>query len=640
MSISGTLSDFELQKFVESETRPGQAAVEIVGTINATSTNPANGDVDDTVPTVATLIGGSDGTDLRAIKVNASGELVLAPGASGLTDAELRASPVEVDGSGVTQPISAAALPLPSGASTSALQSTANASLASIDGKLDSPIAVDGPLTDTELRASAIPVSGTFFQATQPVSGPLTDTQLRATPVPVSGTVTANFGTIAGVATEVTLTSLNTKVTAVDTGAVVVASSALPTGAATAALQTQPGVDIGDVTINNASGASAVNIQDGGNSITVDGTFWQATQPVSAASLPLPTGAATSANQATEIASLANLDVALSTRLKPADTLAAVTTITNVVHVDDNAGSLTIDNANLDVALSTRLKPADTLAAVTTVGTITNVVHVDDNAGSLTIDNANLDVALSTRLKPADTLTAVTTVGTITNVVHVDDNAGSLTIDNANLDVALSTRLKPADTLTAVTTLGTITNVVHVDDNAGSLTIDNANLISIDAKMNSLGQKTMANSMPVTLASDQTNLPNHALTSATGSFASGGGAQTVVLGCAGLGTVKFLFGGTWTGQWLFESTYDGAVWVVATGCDSILLDGQLYTSVTNGVGNTKVFSIPAAGYHSVRARTTGISAGTSIVTLIGSAGSNVIEAILGTTFISDRKSVV
>lgn len=32
------------------------------------------------------------------------------------------------------------------------------------------------------------------------------------------------------------------------------------------------GVDIGDVTINNAAGASAVNIQDGGNSITVDGS--------------------------------------------------------------------------------------------------------------------------------------------------------------------------------------------------------------------------------------------------------------------------------------------------------------------------------------------------------------------------------
>ena len=40
-------------------------------------------------------------------------------------------------------------------------------------------------------------------------------------------------------------------------------------------LAANSGVDIGDVTINNAAGASAVNIQDGGNSITVDngGTF-------------------------------------------------------------------------------------------------------------------------------------------------------------------------------------------------------------------------------------------------------------------------------------------------------------------------------------------------------------------------------
>jgi hypothetical protein len=58
-----------------------------------------------------------------------------------------------------------------------------------------------------------------------------------------------------------------------------VTRSALPTGAATLAAQTQPGVDIGDVTINNAAGASAVNIQDGGNAITVDGsvTVTQAT---------------------------------------------------------------------------------------------------------------------------------------------------------------------------------------------------------------------------------------------------------------------------------------------------------------------------------------------------------------------------
>lgn len=41
-------------------------------------------------------------------------------------------------------------------------------------------------------------------------------------------------------------------------------------GAALAILQANSGVDIGDVTINNGAGAAAVNIQDGGNTITVD----------------------------------------------------------------------------------------------------------------------------------------------------------------------------------------------------------------------------------------------------------------------------------------------------------------------------------------------------------------------------------
>jgi hypothetical protein len=46
-----------------------------------------------------------------------------------------------------------------------------------------------------------------------------------------------------------------------------VVTSALPTGAATAANQLADGHN---VTVDNAAGASAVNIQDGGNSITVD----------------------------------------------------------------------------------------------------------------------------------------------------------------------------------------------------------------------------------------------------------------------------------------------------------------------------------------------------------------------------------
>lgn len=71
------------------------------------------------------------------------------------------ASAWKVDGSAVTQPVSAASLPLPAGAATSANQTTANSSLSSIDSKLTSPVTVTGPLTDTQLRATPVPVSGT-----------------------------------------------------------------------------------------------------------------------------------------------------------------------------------------------------------------------------------------------------------------------------------------------------------------------------------------------------------------------------------------------------------------------------------------------------------------------------------------------
>jgi hypothetical protein len=66
-----------------------------------------------------------------------------------LTDTQLRTSPI-----GVT----ASSLPLPTGAATAANQTTANASLASIDSKLTSPLTVTGSLT---LADEPIKMSGT-----------------------------------------------------------------------------------------------------------------------------------------------------------------------------------------------------------------------------------------------------------------------------------------------------------------------------------------------------------------------------------------------------------------------------------------------------------------------------------------------
>jgi hypothetical protein len=100
------------------------------------------------------------------------------------------------------------------------------------------------PLTDSQLRATAVPVSGTFFQATQPVSA-------ASLPLP------------SGAATETTLSSIE-----VDTSAI--ASS-----------------------VSSIDGKTATLVS---GRVPVDGSG--VTQPVSAASLPLPSGAATSANQA------------------------------------------------------------------------------------------------------------------------------------------------------------------------------------------------------------------------------------------------------------------------------------------------------------------------------------------------------
>lgn len=70
-------------------------------------------------------------------------------------------------------------------------QATMAASSPVVIASNQSAIAVTGPVTDTQLRASAVPVSltSTTITGSVAVTGPLTDAQLRATAVPVSGTV-------------------------------------------------------------------------------------------------------------------------------------------------------------------------------------------------------------------------------------------------------------------------------------------------------------------------------------------------------------------------------------------------------------------------------------------------------------------
>lgn len=121
-------------------------------------------------------------------------------------------------------------------------------------------------------------------------------------------------------------------------------------GLATSANQLPDGHN---VTVDNAAGASAVNVQDGGNSLTVD---WNGTAP--------PIGAGTEA---------AALRVTLATDS------------TGVVSVDDNNSSLTVDNSSLSVVGG---GTEATAMRVTLANDSTGVLSVDDNNSSLTVDQA------------------------------------------------------------------------------------------------------------------------------------------------------------------------------------------------------------------------------------------------------------
>lgn len=132
-------------------------------------------------------------------------------------------------------------------------------------GALDSVTLVSGsnplPISGTvTANVGTVPVTGTFWQATQPVSiaatvavsGPLTDAQLRATAVPVSGTFYQA------------------------TQPVSAASLPLPSGAATSAKQPALGTA-------GVASTDVITVQGIASGVAqpVSGTFWQATQPIS-----------------------------------------------------------------------------------------------------------------------------------------------------------------------------------------------------------------------------------------------------------------------------------------------------------------------------------------------------------------------
>lgn len=98
------------------------------------------------------------------------------------------------------------------------------------------------------------------------------------------------------------------------------------------------------ITVENGNGASAVNIQDGGNSITVDGTVaatqsgpWDITNI--SGTVSLPTGASTEATLSALSAKFNSLGQNTMVNSAPV----VIASDQTVIPVSDNAGSLTVD---------------------------------------------------------------------------------------------------------------------------------------------------------------------------------------------------------------------------------------------------------------------------------------------------------
>lgn len=137
------------------------------------------------------------------------------------------------------------------------------------------------------------------------------DVDILTVPAPLS---TTGGGTEA-TALRVTVASDSTGVLSIDDNgsSITVDGTVAATQSGSWIISANSGVDIGDVTINNAAGASAVNIQDGGNSITVDGTVaatqsgtWNITNV--SGTVSLPTGAATETTLASALTALQLID--------------------------------------------------------------------------------------------------------------------------------------------------------------------------------------------------------------------------------------------------------------------------------------------------------------------------------------------
>ena len=322
-----------------------------------------------------------------------------------------------------TLPISAAALPLPSGAATAANQTTANASLSAIETSVG---LLDNAVAGSELQVDI-------------VSAPTINVADGGGALTIDGSLTNISGTIS-----------------------------LPTGAATAAKQpalgTAGSASADVITVQGiasmtplvvADGGSTLSVDDGGSSITVDGTFWQNTQPVSVAAAVSTTPAGSIAHDSTATSVNPVLAGGYASAAAPAsvsadgDAVRAWYLRNGAAATVLTAGGALIggDASNgLDVDVT---RMAALVASTANIGDV-DVLTVPADPFGTNADAASASGSISAKLRQIAT-NGIPITGTVTVGSHAVTNAGTFVVQENGA---------------ALTALQLIDNIVAVDDAA------------------------------------------------------------------------------------------------------------------------------------------------------------------------------
>lgn len=342
-------------------------------------------------------------------------------------------------------------------------------------------VTVSGVFTTTQLPAALVggrlsvdgsgvtqPVSGTFWQATQPVSG----TFFQATQ-PVSAvswplpTGAAQEHVTAGGYHSTRLTdgtSFYKATTPADTQPVSAASLPLPTDAATQTTLAliKAKTDNLDVALSTRTKPADTQIVDGSG----------VTQPVSAASLPLPSGAATALRQDTGNTSLASIDGKIPS--SPATDRATAGSPFST-RLSNGSAFYNATTPSDTQPISAASLPLPSLAATSTKQSDgTQKTQVVDGSGNVIGSTGN---ALDINIKSGNPTSITATQGTGTNL-HTVVDSGSITATATDLDIRNLSQTQDAVVVFGSDDGGTTKRVVKTDS-GGAVQVDVESLPSV-----------------------------------------------------------------------------------------------------------------------------------------------------------------